>query len=184
MLLFQFHSGSIKRLMDTSNEDKQPEFQFHSGSIKSSDEAHPSRHRERFQFHSGSIKRTMKNDVWGSVKQSFNSIVVRLKDAAIAFRSHPRWSFNSIVVRLKADRAIPVDAKFRGFNSIVVRLKGRMGKILHRIIDSFNSIVVRLKAQSHSVFVPKKYLFQFHSGSIKRRKRRECSNAESAVSIP
>ena len=56
-----------------------------------------------------------------------------------------------------------------GFNSIVVRLKGGMNRIYGKPAPSFNSIVVRLKAHRSRRWIYRIGMFQFHSGSIKRR---------------
>ena len=100
-MLFQFHSGSIKRcacddaragsrvgfnsivvrlkaLQNLLVTGARAAFQFHSGSIKSQFRAFHCANIQTFQFHSGSIKRigTPRSSGW---KSSFNSIVVRLK---------------------------------------------------------------------------------------------------------
>ena len=61
---FQFHSGSIKRLLDVLGEIDVMEFQFHSGSIKS-----------------------LPLGFVGKRSQGFNSIVVRLKGVSSAMLS-------------------------------------------------------------------------------------------------
>ena len=77
--------------------------------------------------------------------RGFNSIVVRLKEAAVPSESPPDpISFNSIVVRLK-----------------VLCHDGAQETM------SFNSIVVRLKVGFAIMETQAVRGFQFHSGSIK-----------------
>ena len=57
-VLFQFHSGSIKRVKKNEPLRSFSGFQFHSGSIKSrTSEIRSAVASKKFQFHSGSIKR-------------------------------------------------------------------------------------------------------------------------------
>ena len=54
---------------------------------------------------------------------SFNSIVVRLKENGYKTKGDGHVRFNSIVVRLKATWEQQLTRRSRCFNSIVVRLK-------------------------------------------------------------
>ena len=106
----------------------------------------------------------------------------------LEFRSD---SFNSIVVRLKAGpriRGIDAQIEFQFhsgsiksrsalmFRNTDVAFQFHSGSIksvriiaLGQAMMCFNSIVVRLKARLHARRWPRLDLFQFHSGSIKRR---------------
>ena len=79
-----------------------------------------------------------------------------------------RLGFNSIVVRLKVGCDCPFGSSQGSFNSIVVRLKDLRRVSAEYVLRCFNSIVVRLKALATSTKAAIEYLFQFHSGSIKR----------------
>ena len=125
-------------------------------------------------------------------KTSFNSIVVRLKVRQTFEMEHGRKGFNSIVVRLKVrdtmrdgkllwqfqfhsgsiKRELQAAARMQDekrFNSIVVRLKESVRHCFDDPITCFNSIVVRLKESQGRGGRACRSLFQFHSGSIKRR---------------
>ena len=78
-ILFQFHTGSIKRTKTRISEVKSPLFQFHTGSIKSVTVNCKLNFVSKFQFHTGSIKRVLTNRCKPSFESSFNSILVRLK---------------------------------------------------------------------------------------------------------
>ena len=77
-------------------------FQFHSGSIKSNAVGASGAVAHMFQFHSGSIKRVCVSRGASFRWPSFNSIVVRLKVIGGYTMHKKRTRFNSIVVRLKA----------------------------------------------------------------------------------
>ena len=61
-VLFQFHTGSIKRGQRRNLCDSVPKFQFHTGSIKSSPNRLFENTSPMFQFHTGSIKRLPKRE--------------------------------------------------------------------------------------------------------------------------
>ena len=76
--MFQFHSGSIKRVLTCWKRSAPPTFQFHSGSIKSHIFDKLAEPLYVFQFHSGSIKRQARH-ILNGMRGRFNSTVVRLK---------------------------------------------------------------------------------------------------------
>ena len=98
-------------------------FQFHTGSIKSGDWTLGTTSEIRFQFHTGSIKRRADIALVGGWYYSFNSILVRLKvwiggdtcASQMAFQFHT-GSIKSIPMRIMLRITIC-------FNSILVRLK-------------------------------------------------------------
>ena len=107
-----------------------------------------------FQFHTGSIKR------WGPISAWFT------------LTAWSAWQgFNSILVRLKGNQ-YDAAALTKSFNSILVRLKANRIQ-WDRLIEllSFNSILVRLKEHSYNKCMKPREVFQFHTGSIKRRSR-------------
>ena len=65
--MFQFHSGSIKRMRRLMHAFAQKQFQFHSGSIKSPSSGFTGKSQIVFQFHSGSIKSAFWRFVAGQV---------------------------------------------------------------------------------------------------------------------
>ena len=101
--------------------------------------------------------------------QSFNSMIVRLKDKCnlndllivIQFQFYDSPiksgifqdnviagvdSFNSMIVRLKVPPLRPGRFFVRGFNSMIVRLKGTRPYCLKKVaFKRFNSMIVRLK---------------------------------------
>ena len=138
-------------------------------------------------------------------KQSFNSIVVRLKVGQVALRDihgaqfqFHSGSIKSFFVQARFKRLswfqfhsgsiksaqLEVGASRRAcFNSIVVRLKAPCRWIMSSRNLGFNSIVVRLKGRPRRIrsLAP---AFQFHSGSIKSDRAQWCSICLTVVSIP
>ena len=82
-------------------------FQFHSGSIKRKPAEQRHVHLCEFQFHSGSIKSPALLIDRAPHRWSFNSIVVRLKGGLGAWSVGRLARFNSIVVRLKGESGQP-----------------------------------------------------------------------------
>ena len=100
----------------------------------------------------------------------FNSIMVRLKAPVIKKQELLRYYFNSIMVRLKEVILLTILALQQNFNSIMVRLK-----VLPLVEPENNS----LKFQFHYGTIKRKknnvksleprFLFQFHYGTIKSK---------------
>ena len=77
--MFQFHTGSIKRIRSLPSNIGDPTFQFHTGSIKSLSTLAFVIHFHTFQFHTGSIK-SFTGGAVAVLEMRFNSILVRLKE--------------------------------------------------------------------------------------------------------
>ena len=73
------------------------------------------------------------------------------------------------MVRLKDPQRSEESEDVKDFNSTMVRLKARAEGFEQRSNFHFNSTMVRLKA-SDSRLQRAEYLFQFHYGTIKRRR--------------
>ena len=122
-------------------------FQFHNGSIKSKKQArNPVAKGPQFQFHNGSIKRPPMPMMPRHVP-SFNSTMVRLKEAQRLLPNDQFERFNSTMVRLKACTEVHSIQTLRCFNSTMVRLKERLGACGIACEWCFNSTMVRLKAR-------------------------------------
>ena len=89
--MFQFHTGSIKRIIYPGITLNVMSFQFHTGSIKSPRTDFEKSLMSKFQFHTGSIK-SYPSLVFISTKiPSFNSILVRLKEKVQICFMHARF---------------------------------------------------------------------------------------------
>ena len=121
-------------------------FLFHTGSIKRQRSSLPkAKVSSSFLFHTGSIKR-MTHTGKSMPCERFYSILVRLKDCRLSWRSFPGIGFYSILVRLKGDTtAGSLQESVSGFYSILVRLKVRKRLESYDTIEGFYSILVRLK---------------------------------------
>jgi hypothetical protein len=143
-------------------------FQFHTGSIKRIISRSPRMYQHRFQFHTGSIKSPTPPLAVGKVKLSFNSILVRLK-----VRTDISWWYKTTQFQFHTG-SIKSIACYKtlfslsvGFNSILVRLKGYWKRWSWTPYISFNSILVRLKVDLIKIHIGVGFMFQFHTGSIK-----------------
>ncbi len=105
LIVFQFHSGTIKRFADGVKTIVAKLFQFHSGTIKRLRHNGTSWIANSFQFHSGTIKSEQDIILEPLNFISFNSILVRLKAAAARAFAELVVRFNSILVRLKGELA-------------------------------------------------------------------------------
>ena len=99
---FQFHSGSIKRIVEQVDAVEHVLFQFHSGSIKSYANERVEIAIFAFQFHSGSIKSVIPVS-YTAYDTGFNSIVVRLKvsPTGIVYFDSTRFQFHSGSIKRK-----------------------------------------------------------------------------------
>ena len=104
---------------------------------------------------------------------SFNSTMVRLKDAKVGAEVQMLCRFNSTMVRLKGLPCYPspnIDDHIWSFNSTMVRLKAHSickGPLVVQHL-SFNSTMVRLKDAKVGPEVQMLCRFNIHNGSIKR----------------
>ena len=95
-VVFQFHNGSIKRILIYPFTIFHPQFQFHNGSIKRLPVLLLLLLRLPFQFHNGSIKRGYLSHLIGHDLR-FNSTMVRLKEdcpnrpSTKCYVSIPQW---------------------------------------------------------------------------------------------
>ena len=101
----------------------------------------------------------------------FNSTMVRLKETASSAQSPPLFHFNSTMVRLKEYASNNVSHSKPDFNSTMVRLKVVIVISFSAFQSNFNSTMVRLKELQGDTN-SNKLLFQFHYGTIKRRRRK------------
>ena len=138
---------------------------------------------------------------------SFNSTLVRFKDAQASLLDLVFVGFNSTLVRFKAKSGVPITGIVDCFNSTLVRFKGRLPtrlgvyktrfqfhigsiqrtKAARVIIVScrcFNSTLVRFKVLQICARVGAKFSFQFHIGSIQRASIDDSADRDYIVSIP
>ena len=124
--LFQFHNGTIKRVLCVDAVHFDEQFQFHNGTIKS----HKRHSNDEFPKNFNSIMVRLKDE--GVIlaeffnKANFNSIMVRLKGLInnISILSLQQFQFhNGTIKRTSRFRLFP---EMHNFNSIMVRLKGRI----------------------------------------------------------
>ena len=159
-------------------------FQFQTGSIKSAYLMPLHEVDLEFQFQTGSIKSDRKNKQT-EINASFNSKLVRLKAHNRRWLTGSCHRFNSKLVRLKDSGHPSTWIIKNGFNSKLVRLKARKrNRWGCGLIASFNSKLVRLKVRNELFGNEQNAMFQFQTGSIKRKRRDHEFGLHRNVSIP
>ena len=98
-------------------------FQFQYGAIGGCPGSETGILKTMFQFQYGAIG-GIKKRVAPTLRESFNSSMVRLVVGHAAKSYHKYWSFNSSMVRLVVKKIYATDLAFAGFNSSMVRLVG------------------------------------------------------------
>ena len=163
---FQFHYGTIKRLVTKSSSYKQhyfnstmvrlkvlpvwwkyvlPGFQFHYGTIKRSRSSYYTACSASFQFHYGTIKRRMgANHKESPHLFQFHYGTIKRKFGNW-ISNNGMGHFNSTMVRLKARRTDLFCWIGCYFNSTMVRLKEVFSSSTNTFSPNFNSTMVRLK---------------------------------------
>ena len=104
----------------------------------------------KFQFHTGSIKSQYQHSDQSDSRQSFNSILVRLK-------AHNAYAY----------------VFYGGFNSILVRLKVVFVKYSPWIASAFQFHTGSIKSHLNYSQVSAFSEFQFHTGSIKSHRKHQ-----------
>ena len=149
--------GAAKFLLKNS-------FQFHYGTIKRVIMQKITKVRKIFQFHYGTIKRILL--IAGCCElPHFNSTIVRLKASSSSIFRLPS-SFQFHYGTIKRTSARSAFNQFSYFNSTMVRLKEGVSAFLRESPTHFNSTMVRLK-ESLMKQTSSRTAFQFHYGTIK-----------------
>ncbi len=143
---FQFHYGSIKGGIVTTEEAARIDFNSTMVRLKESRSFRLWWGFQEFQFHYGSIKGHFARFLPG-VSLNFNSTMVRLKEAAAIVLTNS-FLFQFHYGSIKGSYLFNICSGSRYFNSTMVRLKVRKPQGSLQSCCDFNSTMVRLKGRA------------------------------------